>query len=72
MGALNAISPKPLTADDLRQFRAEMGWSQMRFAKALGVSRRAVEYWESGRSPSPTYLRLALATLAAGLEAWRG
>lgn len=60
------------TVAQIRAFRAATGLSQVRFAEALGVSRRSVEDWEGGKSSPPPYLGLALAALNAGLEPWAG
>jgi DNA-binding transcriptional regulator YiaG len=60
-----------LSAEEVKAFRVEMGWTQIELATRLGVSKRAVEVWESP-SPSrpPHYLRLAFAAMAAGLAPW--
>lgn len=42
-----------MTPDQVRGVRRELGLSQAAFAELIGVSPRAVKYWESGqRNPS--------------------
>jgi DNA-binding XRE family transcriptional regulator len=42
-------------ANDWIQFRGKHLFSQVRLAEALGISRRAVQYTESGRSHNPNW-----------------
>ena len=56
--------------DHIRAFRKRMGWTQAQLAERVGVSRRAVEVWESPDGNAPPMLGLAFAALAAGLEPW--
>lgn len=51
------------TAEEIRAFRGRLGLSQAKLAAVLGVSTRAVEEWEAGRSAPFAYLRLALERL---------
>lgn len=51
------------SAEEIRGFRAKMGWAKPALAEALGVSLRAVEEWEASRSKPFAYLRLALERL---------
>nr|MBC8228776.1 helix-turn-helix domain-containing protein [bacterium] len=39
-----------MEAQDIRTLRKKLGLSQRQFAKRLGVSKRTVAYWESGKS----------------------
>ena len=42
-----------MTPDKVREARRELGLSQAAFAELIGVSPRAVKYWERGqRNPS--------------------
>ena len=54
-----------MTPEDLRQWRELTGYSQMKLAAALRVSRVTVTRWETGAREIPSFLGLAL----AGLEA---
>jgi len=49
-------------APGIKAIRTKAGMSTQQFADAVGVSRRTVEGWESGRMPSTLALR-ALASL---------
>lgn len=51
------------TADDVRMTRERLGWTQQQLADKLGVSLRAVQYWEKGDRRPPTYLRNVLVRL---------
>ena len=39
-----------LSAKDIKQIRQKTGLSQVAFASAIGVTKKAVEAWESGRN----------------------
>jgi putative transcriptional regulator len=54
------IAPLPhCDAKTVKQLRAELGLSQSIFATALGVSKKTIEAWESGRNvPSGSACRL--------------
>jgi transcriptional regulator with XRE-family HTH domain len=54
-----------VTPEDLKQWRELNGYSQMKLAAALRVSRVTVTRWETGVREIPSFLGLAL----AGLEA---
>jgi len=54
-----------MTPEDLKQWREATGYSQMKLAAALRVSRVTVTRWETGAREIPSFLGLAL----AGLEA---
>jgi DNA-binding transcriptional regulator YiaG len=47
----NALSPESdtMTAEQLRAWRTQRGWSQGLLAQSLGVSKGAVSRWESGQ-----------------------
>jgi putative transcriptional regulator len=55
-----SISPLPhFKAKDIKLLRNQIGLSQVLFAKALGISVKTVESWESGiNSPSGIALRM--------------
>lgn len=46
----------------VKSIRMRLRWSTQQFADEIGVSRRTVEGWESGRMPSTLALR-AMASL---------
>jgi transcriptional regulator with XRE-family HTH domain len=54
-----------VTPEDLKEWRELNGYSQMKLAAALRVSRVTVARWETGAREIPSFLGLAL----AGLEA---
>jgi transcriptional regulator with XRE-family HTH domain len=54
-----------VTPEDLKNWRELNGYSQMKLAAALRVSRVTVTRWETGVREIPSFLGLAL----AGLEA---
>ena len=39
----------------LRKRRVALGWSQLQLAEAVGVTRVAVSWWESGQPPSAAH-----------------
>ena len=47
------ISPSLLTGDQLRAWRKRCGWTQEQLAAEFGLSRRTVQYYESGEIPIP-------------------
>ncbi|MCR6657963.1 MAG: helix-turn-helix domain-containing protein [Asticcacaulis sp.] len=59
----------PMTPDEVKAFRAAMGWSQAALAKAAGVTNQTVEAWE--KKEAKGYWRYVFAALAAGLEPWK-
>lgn len=38
-----------MTKQEIKELREQLGLSQRQFAKQLGVSKRTVAYWESGK-----------------------
>lgn len=50
-----------MNADDVKRVRHAAGWTQTELADTLGIARRTVQHWESGRhDPLPRdALRLA-------------
>lgn len=42
-----------MTADEMKAARARMSMTQARMAEAIGVTPRAVQYWEAGRRKVP-------------------
>ncbi len=59
---------KPFTAADVADWRDRARLTQGELARYLGVSNIAISRWESGRSPVPGYLHLALAELWRHLD----
>ena len=49
-----------MTPDELREARARLGLTQAQLAEWLAVGLRTVKGWESGRSPVPKAVELAL------------
>lgn len=48
-----------MTSTEIKELRHLLGLTQEQFADAIGVTRRALTYWESGqRKPSPTSIKL--------------
>lgn len=60
-----------MTADDLRAWRAEMGFRQTEAAAALGVSLSMLQKYEREASPIPAPLALACAAVKANLEPYK-
>ena len=42
-----------VTAKQIKAVRDRLGWTQAEFARALGISLRALVYYEHGRAPRP-------------------
>lgn len=42
--------------DSLKTLRAALGMSQVALAAALGIPRRTIENWDSGRNSPPDYV----------------
>ena len=55
-----------MTKEELKQWRAENGYSQGRLAKALGIASMTVTRWEMGIRSIPPFLHLALQALEGG------
>ncbi len=64
------MTMQPVGRDHIKAFRKRMGWTQAQLAEAVGVSRRAVEVWESPDGNAPPMLRFAFTAIAAGLGPW--
>lgn len=48
-----------MTPADIKALRTRLGMSQAQFGTLIGVSSRAVRYWEAGvKPPSPPAVRL--------------
>ncbi len=46
-----------LIAERIKELRSELGLTQSQLAKAVGVSQKAVDYWERGiNEPKATYI----------------
>lgn len=53
------VRKRSLPSVNVAEIRASLGMTQKVFAELLGVSRRTVEAWESGKStPTPTAKKL--------------
>ena len=53
------VRKRSLPTVDVAKIRSELSMTQKAFAEVLGVSRRTVEAWESGKStPTPTAKKL--------------
>ncbi len=52
-----------MTPAQLQAFRARLGWSQMRLAQELEVTRNTVTRWEMGLHPIPEMAVKLLALL---------
>jgi len=52
-----------VTAQDLKQRREMLGYTQQSFAQKLGLARRTVQYYESGEHDIPRTVELALQAL---------
>jgi predicted transcriptional regulator len=52
-----------LTADELKTFMAVESISIVELATIVGVTRRSIEHYRSGRYPVPTWLSLLLAAI---------
>lgn len=57
-----------LKGEFLRKWRRERGLTQERLAKALGVSRVCVAYWETGKREIPALMPWALLGLEKYLK----
>ncbi len=43
--------------DKIKEFRIEKGYSQMQLAKIIGVSQKAIDYWERNvNEPKASYI----------------
>ena len=51
--SLQSTGVLAMTAQELRQARQELGWTQSALASAIGTSIRAVKYYEAGQRPVP-------------------
>lgn len=61
----------PLLAQMLRKYRLMAGYSQKSVAQALGITRSAYTYYETGKtSPDPTSLRLISQIFDVPLESF--
>lgn len=57
--------------DELKAWRAASGVSQGELAKLAGVSTRAVQFWEAGRSAIPFAVAVLCAASSGKVDAWR-
>lgn len=51
MARVSQPAPQPMSAGELKEARALLGWSQQRLAEIIGVSRIQVSNWEHGKHP---------------------
>lgn len=70
MATQTQIKPVPLSKETLLAWRERMGFSQRDACEALGCSRGAWGFWETGRQKIPRYIGLAMAALALGMQAY--
>ncbi len=48
---------KSVLSTNIRELRAELGISQQELAKRVGVSQKAIDFWEKGiNEPKATYI----------------
>lgn len=59
-----------MTAKDLKAWRKRVGFTQADLAKALDISIRTVQEWETtrGKGKPPAYLKLALQKIECTLK----
>jgi DNA-binding transcriptional regulator YiaG len=57
------IQPMPMTPEDVTRVREQLGLTKQQLAKALGMTERAVYYWETGERPITRAIELALEAL---------
>lgn len=69
------MADKPLTPESIKACRAALGLSQEAFAEEIGVTLRAVQYWECGKKtpsrPAAKLIRVMAARQAARTAAKR-
>jgi transcriptional regulator with XRE-family HTH domain len=58
---------EPYTAQQIRQRRTNLGFSQERLAYALGVTKAAVQHWERGEA-EPSLKKLMALAIALDCE----
>ena len=56
------------TKDEIKELRTALGLSQAKFAKKLGVSRRVVAYWETGKKTPSRISEAKLEKLSQSLN----
>lgn len=54
-----------MTPADLKAWRSAKGWTQARFAREVGISERAVLFYEKPGSTVPRYVYLSTVALDA-------
>jgi transcriptional regulator with XRE-family HTH domain len=65
-----------MTPDDFHLWRKSLGLTQAKAAEALGLGKRAIEHYDTGKRPDgqpvtiPRHIALACAAIAAGLQPW--
>ena len=57
-----------MTSHDLIAWRAQLGLNQVQAAKALGIARNSLRFYEAGARPIPFTVALACAALSEGLK----
>jgi DNA-binding transcriptional regulator YiaG len=58
------MSPKHITAKQIKQWRQGHELSQKQLAALLGVNELTISRWERGTQSAPYFLKLALESLA--------
>ncbi len=54
---------KPMTPEELREWRTSRGLTQQQLAELLGVTRKAISNWECKERKIPPYLSFLLESL---------
>ena len=55
--------------EKIKELRIEKGLSQLKLAKAIGVSQKAIDYWErSVNEPKASYIILLVKTFAISYD----
>lgn len=53
-------TPSSLTGDDLRVWRKDRGWTQVRLAEEISCSLRAIQYYEAEKRQIPLSIKRIL------------
>lgn len=70
---LACIPIQPVTADEIRDFRRSLGWTQEQFARAYGLSVETIRSWEQAKKApgnvATAFLSLLKAVVSRGVPA---
>ena len=61
------IAPSTMSPEEMRELRKRLQLRQQDLADRLGLSKRAIAYYELGQRPIPKVVALASRALEAGL-----